>query len=562
MNKVNPFFMLKSGSKQLKSLLMKIKKITLFNVFLLLSSFLLNAQYNFELIKDINPNGDSNPDKFTFFNNKLIFTADDGVHGREPWISDGTNAGTFMLKDFVLNGSSDILEFHVYNNKVYFNADDGVNSGIWVTDGTTSGTQFFKNIIIDRDPFSCSSIVDNGLLYFSGFDSISGSELWVTDGTSTGTQLVKDLIPGSNSGRPIEFVSLNGNLIFSANNPQTGSRSLWISDGTTAGTSVLSNTVSSVFNLAVYNGKVYFAASSNNNNGTELWSTDGTTIGTQLLKDINPGTASSIPSFFTVFNNLLFFRANDGSVGIELWVTDGSNAGTVLFSNLLSPGDSSPIDFQIVDNLLFFRANGTLVGQELFATHGVSGNSNTFLVKDINPFAGSSRPFYLNEYNNELFFAADETGSNGAFDLWVSNGTQSGTIKISPPVAPNIGPLTDNESNFTKVNNSLFFTANFNSNGNELWKLTTSNLSSTEFNNESAIKVYPNPTNGLVNIQFPNGFKGSYSLFDRMGKQILTQISSSIETQISLEKYASGMYLLVLSNENGKQIQTYKIMKK
>ena len=47
--------------------------------------------------------------------------------------------------------------------------------------------------------------------------------------------------------------------------------------------------------------------------GMELWKSDGTAAGTVLVKDINPGTASSIPSFLTNVNGTLFFTANDGA---------------------------------------------------------------------------------------------------------------------------------------------------------------------------------------------------------------------------------------------------------
>lgn len=540
---------------------MKIKKITLLHVCILLTSYLLNAQYNFEMVKDINPNGDSNPDNFTFFNDKFIFTADDGVNGIEPWISDGTAIGTFMLKNINPNGGSYITfitRFVVYNGKVYFSANDGSSTNLWVTDGTSAGTVVFSNLNSSLK----YHYVFNGLLYFEAEDGTNGSELWVTDGTTVGTQLVKDIEPNGDS-TPEGFFELNGSLYFFARNPQNGKRNLWITDGTNTGTIVVNTSVEFGFGeVVVYNNKAYFASISNTND-YEIWVTDGTTNGTQLLKDINPGTMSSFPRFFKVFNNKLFFSADDGSVGRELWVTDGTTNGTVLFHNFLSPGDGNPSELIVLGNIMYMKANGSTVGVELFATTGNTGVNNTYLVKDIAPFAANSRPFYLNTYNNELFFIAsdDPSGSGNIFDLWVSDGTQQGTIKIAPPIAPNVGPLNANNNNFVVLNNSLFFVADFNSNGNELWKLTATALSISEFDLANQIKVYPNPTNTVINIKFPTDFKGSYTLFDNLGKQILSSTSSSLETQISLENYASGLYLLVITNDNGRQIQSHKILK-
>lgn len=52
------------------------------------------------LVKDINQaaaagstsNGDSDPSDFVEFNGHLVFAADDGVHGRELWETDGTDS--------------------------------------------------------------------------------------------------------------------------------------------------------------------------------------------------------------------------------------------------------------------------------------------------------------------------------------------------------------------------------------------------------------------------------------------------------------------------------------
>ena len=113
-----------------------------------------------------------------------------------------------------------------------------------------------------------------------------------------------------------------------------------------------------------------------------------------------------------------------------------------------------------------------------------------------------------------------------------------------------------------KFNNSLFFVADFNSNGNELWKLTAANLSTSQFNSENEIKVYPNPTSNMVNIKYPNDFKGNYTLYDKTGKLIYKNNINALDNQFTLENYASGLYLLVIANDNGREIFSYKIVKK
>lgn len=68
----------------------------------------------------------------------LVFTADDGTHGNELWITDGTAAGTNLVKD-IYSGASDSMPYGftaLGNGKFLFQADDEVNGCDLVTSGT------------------------------------------------------------------------------------------------------------------------------------------------------------------------------------------------------------------------------------------------------------------------------------------------------------------------------------------------------------------------------------------------------------------------------------------
>ncbi len=144
----------------------------------------------------------------------LYFNADDGVHGYELWVTDGTTGGTNMVKD-IFQGTNNLYAGYTFgifaglhngfvtlNNKMYFEAQDSLHGfELWTSDGTTAGTTLVADIWPGRgesEPGYFGGFYNiNGTLYFEADDSIHGFELWSSDGTTSGTTLVKDINPGT-----------------------------------------------------------------------------------------------------------------------------------------------------------------------------------------------------------------------------------------------------------------------------------------------------------------------------------------------------------------------------
>lgn len=225
------------------------------------------------LLKDIKPGAaGSNPKSFIPFQNKLYFSADDGTNGREIWVTDGTTAGTTLLKDINpgLGNSFVRLIAGIFNGKMYFSA----NGALWSTDGTVNGTTLFMNV----DPGSGDNFVTlNNKLVFLADDGIHGYEIWTSDGTPQNTALLLDINQGANSSL-YELLQSNAictnQLFFNADN-QSSDIEPWVTDGTVAGTHLVEdiNTINGSVDYEtryeLLNGNIYFTA--NPGNGRQLY---------------------------------------------------------------------------------------------------------------------------------------------------------------------------------------------------------------------------------------------------------------------------------------------------
>src|SRR5688572_20412840 len=107
-----------------------------------------------------------------------------------------------------------------------------------------------------------------------------------------------------------------------------------------------------------------------------------------IVKDIAPGTSSSNPNRFTVYNGKLYFTAAnyvEDSGSYELWQTNGTTSGTLKVYDLpIADGKGlAPTQLKVVNGMLLFDGKTNAAGKELWKTDGTT--SGTMMVTDLNP---------------------------------------------------------------------------------------------------------------------------------------------------------------------------------
>jgi ELWxxDGT repeat protein len=229
--------------------------------------------------------GSSTPRELSALTDRLLFTADDNIVGRELWVSNG-NPGNFQLVEDFDGAATDsgVTFLTPFRGHVYFQVDGGDGNGteLWRSAGVPGDAE----IVFDINPVGDSNPEDlrvaGDWLYFAATRPAEGREVWRTNGTTT--ELVADIDPAGSG--PCAFP-----------------------------------------NFTAVGELVYFCAE-DGTSGNELWRTDGTAAGTTRVADINPAGASAPDDLVVQDGEVLYFTADDGSSGNELWALDTAAPGT------------------------------------------------------------------------------------------------------------------------------------------------------------------------------------------------------------------------------------------
>ena len=566
----------------------------------LLSVFASPAVFGAQLVKDINTTAEL---VGSFAGNAVapvdvasgkLLLMNDGAHGVELWITDGTVGGTRMVRDIWPGPDSSAIEsFTLMSGIAYFWANDGVNGAeLWRSDGTAAGTRIVVNIGAGSEG-ACGGgfpgralTVAGGVLYFAARDGM-GIELWRSNGTADGTYRVHDINAGTGDSQ-IAQIFVNGSRLFFGATDAQGFEP-WTSDGTSAGTVRIADIRagmegSGAYFYAAAGGAVFFTAN-DGAHGIELWRVNADGTGANIVADINT-TADGVATFgskpqgvFAAGNSVVFtavtgrdtaetnslysagasggatllaaaparsaptnvlkigtraaFRLrNDVFITSDIWVTDGTAAGTA------KPNIPQGVGFFNFDAVTaygigeaFFCVSGAFSGSDIWRTDGTVAGTRLYLAEQ----PGSSLYPWLAYYSGRVYFPMSTRADTTGTEVWSTDGTTAGTrllLDINP------GQNDSFAYPIGAIGGRMVFFANDGASGSEPWS-TDGTAGGTSRLGNFAPEITTRSSNPV-----PIGAIGSDLLFsandDVNGRELWASDGTAAGTRLVKDIYPGG----------------------
>lgn len=419
------------------------------------------AEPEARLVRDIKIAGGSDPHYPTRAKGLVFFSANDGIHGKELWVTDGTGAGTRLVRDINRGGEGSVpRQLTKVGSRLFFSAIDATHGReLWVSDGTAAGTKLVKDLTAGKEGSSVSSIADAG---GTAYVVRNARELWRSDGTAAGTSRLRSF-----DGVTVDdSVALGKVLLFSADG-------LWKTKGTVASTQRLTPAGGHADLLTRFNGQVYFrrvgaAGAPGAEPSPELWRSDGTKAGTGRFGQVYD------PRDLSVLGGHLYLDGRASGFD-RLFRSDGTVAGTgpvvpkvgPMFGLLVAAGRLwSTAVGQMDEPHSLWVSDGTATG-----TSRLYGGGNDWYVSDWRRIDGVGMA-------GRLWFAAGplDTGPGDSDELpfldqepWASDGTTEGTLEVAD-INPDGSSLP---RDFVKLGQRILFSADDGEHGRELWSMRT-----------------------------------------------------------------------------------------
>ena len=389
------------------------------------------------LLKDIHPSGDSIPGKILGLQSmeterglRFVFDADDGIHGRELWVSDGTASGTLMVGDIETGDGIDYTsEITEWMNGVVFTTNGQQGQRMWWTNGSvttsiwqapwlsSSASSDLMNQSASLSSLGQDMLLgDEDRLWFAAKEANIGLEVMQLD--SDGTITMYDLHPFGDSS-PSEAMRSNNGVVLVAGDGTgrqlaylDGSGGVqWLTSMTKEGTTTPVTTMAPKLGLHQIGDTIIFDVVYRGADAT-LFSYS---FATSNLVELSSTILAPGHSLESVTNgHTIWFDCVLASTGMELCQTDGTVEGTHLTIDLMQGISSSlPQALMYTDSMLYVLAEGidetgTNSGHALWAI------DNQVATVAFDPYSGIGNDSNAGTYggliasSTHVFFIADD----------------------------------------------------------------------------------------------------------------------------------------------------------
>ncbi len=553
------------------------KNYTIYALLILFTASICRGQFN--IVKDIYQGGgstSSNPMGLVKFKNRFLFIATEPTTGTEIYISDGTDPGTILLKDINPGAASSVstsmintFGIQVAGNVAYFAADDGVHGQeLWITDGTTTGTHIVKDILpgtatpslqfIDAQYSVGLTDSTSSLIFFYAHTDTYSMLFYRSDGTAAGTYKLSsvDNYWGTSMMSRGTVFKYNGMYYF------PNFTDLYQSNGTDTLTLTKSN-IGQIRRTLIFNNQLFYTVDTSplgsaNKNCNLSVTTNGFATSTVVKTFSNAYDPYDIGPYSALYpiGNKFYFSANmiayNNQSGGDIWVSDGTTTGTQLVKNYMAyyTLGTRPVIMGGYNGKLYFIAyTGNIYGKELCQTDGTPSGTN--VLKDIAPAASSSDIETMVIYQDSLFFLADGV-------LWKSFGVDSNTVQVTNKTVGCFSYSLGTEYFLNSGDTLLLFTGCFQrsplNTESELYKYGPASISGIKniTEKENIFSVYPNPATNVITILSSEELS-AITICNSLGEIILQAGSKTTKEQIDISELKPGIYFINYKTGNIQQ---------
>lgn len=410
----------------------------------------------------------------------MVFTASNGVDGREFWVSGGFPQNTFQVTNLVPGAAGLSYFASAVSGNFYYLAG---GEQIYRTDATAAGT---RQVGVNTGTGLITSIHGAfGRVLFPLLQPGIGNEPHASDVATPGQYGVLANIAddvGHSQGRtffaarPGVFELAQGTVLFAFDEEEGlelrrldgGGQSSVLTPTQAGPASLLFESQLDDGRTVQRDGRLYFV-----DDQRSVWVSDGSAAGTRRLEQFGdaPFQADSVACLLPRANGdvlVLFDPSTAGSM--ELWGIDGAGGPTqpLLTAGLLpantalsNSGSACPVEFG--DQLLLsaFRPD---TGFELFRSNLSPGH--LVLVRDLVPGSASGFDNGIDPVVAGGRFYFGGVGASGGLAAWASDGTAQGTV----PLLDGNTPLGAQPHSFTAYGDDVLFVARDDLARHQLWR--------------------------------------------------------------------------------------------